>query len=113
EVIFTTAEGVEPRFYAISPTEFVVDIDTASPPANMVTVEQLATAAPGTVPALAEPVSAMTAETEVIQTGVVPYVTTSGSTVRLVFPFEADVATAVFRRGQSLWMVFDTAATIT
>ena len=40
---------------------------------------------------------------------VAPYVTVVGSTVRLVFPFERDVAAAVFRRGDSVWMLFDTA----
>ncbi|ADZ69971.1 hypothetical protein [Polymorphum gilvum] len=35
-----------------------------------------------------------------------------GSTVRVVFPFREPVATSVFRRNNSLWMVFDTDVTI-
>jgi len=31
-----------------------------------------------------------------------------GSTVRVVFPFEQDTPAAVFRRGDTVWMIFDT-----
>lgn len=35
-----------------------------------------------------------------------------GNTVRVVFPFREPVATSVFRRNDSIWMVFDTGVTI-
>ncbi|MCC2113457.1 MAG: hypothetical protein KDJ16_15595, partial [Hyphomicrobiales bacterium] len=35
-----------------------------------------------------------------------------GETIRLVFPFEIDTPTAVFRRGHNLWIVFDTGVPI-
>lgn len=35
-----------------------------------------------------------------------------GNTVRVVFPFREQVSTAVFRRNDSIWMVFDTSVTI-
>ncbi len=35
-----------------------------------------------------------------------------GKTVRIVFPFSEPVSSAVFRRNNSIWMVFDTDATI-
>jgi hypothetical protein len=35
-----------------------------------------------------------------------------GSTVRVVFPFEQDTPAAVFRRGDTVWMIFDTVAGI-
>ncbi len=35
-----------------------------------------------------------------------------GNTVRVVFPFSEPVSSAVFRRNDSIWMVFDTDATI-
>ncbi|MEP2439593.1 MAG: hypothetical protein ABJH93_22085, partial [Roseibium sp.] len=35
-----------------------------------------------------------------------------GNTVRIVFPFLEPVSSAVFRRNDSIWMVFDTGATI-
>ncbi len=35
-----------------------------------------------------------------------------GSTVRVVFPFSEPVSSAVFRRNDSIWLVFDTDATI-
>ena len=39
---------------------------------------------------------------------VTPVVTTVGKTVRIAFPFDADTPAAVFRRGDTVWMVFDT-----
>ncbi|HTM78049.1 MAG TPA: hypothetical protein VL133_10520, partial [Devosia sp.] len=43
---------------------------------------------------------------------VTPYVSVLGSTVRVVFPFEQDTPAAVFRRGDTVWMMFDTTAGI-
>ena len=37
-----------------------------------------------------------------------PYLSTIGSTIRVVFPFDQDTAAAAFRRGNILWMLFDT-----
>src|SRR5690606_20594659 len=39
---------------------------------------------------------------------IVPIVSTIGATVRVTFPFEDDTAAAVFRRGDIIWMLFDT-----
>ena len=38
----------------------------------------------------------------------IPTVSTVGKTVRIAFPFDADTPAAVFRRGDTVWMVFDT-----
>jgi tetratricopeptide (TPR) repeat protein len=105
-VTFTTADGVVPRFYEISPTEFVVDIDIVptSPPGT-ITLSDIEGAAHEEH---AEPVTAMAEAPAHAQTEVVPYATIMGGTIRLVFPFESDVAAAVFRRGDSIWMLFDT-----
>lgn len=109
-VTFTTAEGVVPRFYEISPTEFVVDIDIVpSKPPGTITLSDIADQTRETP---SEPVTTMAAEPEHAQTEVVPYATVMGGTVRLVFPFESDVAAAVFRRGDSIWMLFDTPTVI-
>src|SRR5690606_40030018 len=39
-----------------------------------------------------------------------PYVSTVGATVRVVFPFVEETPAAVFRRGDVVWMLFDTRA---
>ncbi len=46
------------------------------------------------------------------QTSIVPMVSMVGGTVRLSFPFEQDTAAAVFRRGDTVWMIFDTTTSI-
>ncbi|HEY0919087.1 tetratricopeptide repeat protein, partial [Devosia sp.] len=46
------------------------------------------------------------------QTELTPIVSTVGHTVRIAFPFDRDTAAAVFRRGDVVWMLFETAATI-
>ena len=45
-------------------------------------------------------------------TPITPTVDQVAGTVRVTFPFEADTASAVFRRGDTLWMLFDTPTTI-
>jgi len=44
---------------------------------------------------------------------VTPMVSSVGTTVRIAFPFEADTPAAVFRRGDVVWMVFDSAQPVT
>jgi hypothetical protein len=110
------AEGVTPRFFENSPREFLLDIDLAGTALPQIAVEELAAEAesqaveqeaaeapttPSTAMLRAEPLAPVT-----------PFVTTQGNTVRVVFPFEEEVPAAVFRRGGSLWMLFDTGAAI-
>ena len=108
------AEGVTPRFYEISPTQYLLDIDIAGQGLPSFDAASLveATLAPA---AAAEPVPAQpnigmlypeTAAT------ITPFVNVLGSTVRVVFPFAQDTPAAVFKRGDTVWMVFDTAAGI-
>ena len=63
-VAFTTAEGVVPRFYAISPTEFVVDIDIVPAGAGRHRSSFTRLAEPDPHAAAAEPVTTMPAEPE-------------------------------------------------
>jgi hypothetical protein len=42
----------------------------------------------------------------------IPPLRAVSGTVRVAFPFERDTAAAVFRRGNALWMLFDTATPI-
>jgi hypothetical protein len=128
-VMLKLAEGVVPRFYATSKRQFVVDIDIA--PAEGLAAAIAAdeaekqqaleidaalkegVAAAGR-PGPAEPLGTeqMAALYPRVQTTLTPIVTSVGPTVRLSFPFEQDTAAAVFRRGDVIWMLFDTGVSI-
>jgi hypothetical protein len=125
-VVFRLGGKVVPRFYAISPRDFIVDIDTASlvppnpDPAAAATAKALGSAmASGSgmdgwwLPALRSVVPqwaapAVAALSAAPQPPITPEVTTVGSTVRITFPFDRDTPAAVFRRGDTVWLLFDT-----
>jgi hypothetical protein len=113
---FIFAEGVEPRFYAISPSQYVLDIDIAGETLPQLTPGQL-TAEANHLAAEAE-AQALAAEPQVDALKVAaaetvrPFVNVLGNTVRVVFPFEQDTPAAVFRRGDTVWMIFDTVSGI-
>jgi len=104
---FLFAEGVEPRFYEISPSQYVLDIDIAGQGLPALTLADLAATAEQEAPAEAEPPRIAALQPEAAET-ITPFVNVLGSTVRLVFPFEQDIPAAVFRRGDTVWMIFDT-----
>lgn len=111
---FIFAEGVEPRFYEVTPSQYVLDIDIAGQGLPALTPTDLAAA---TEPA--EQAAALEAEAPRIAAlqpaaaeAITPFVNVLGSTVRLVFPFEQDTPAAVFRRGDTVWMIFDTVSGI-
>ena len=104
---FLFAEGVEPRFYEISPSQYVLDIDIAGQGLPALTLADLAATAEQEAPAEAEPPRIAALQPEAAE-AVTPFVNVLGSTVRLVFPFEQDIPAAVFRRGDTVWMIFDT-----
>jgi tetratricopeptide (TPR) repeat protein len=122
-VIFRPAAKVVPRYYAVSNRDFIVDIDTANTvPANPTPQATAATAAlaealmgagrtaggaPVEVSPWAQPALAAAA-----QAPITPVIVVTGSTIRVTFPFERDTAAAVFRRGDTVWMLFDTLAGI-
>ncbi|MBF0679244.1 MAG: hypothetical protein IR164_09930 [Devosia sp.] len=106
------AKGVEPRFYGTSPTQYVLDIDIEgeglpelTPAALLSEQEALPVAAASLGGAPAQPVAQTLDAAAPAQ--ITPFVTMLGSTVRVVFPFEQETPAAVFRRGDSVWMVFD------
>ena len=112
------ADGVEPRFYQTSATQFVIDIDTGVP-TDMVPLEALggAETEAGHQPEeshdggeLALPVEAIYPAEAAAE--VPAYVNVIGDTVRLVFPFDQDTPAAAFRRGDVMWLLFDTRTTI-
>jgi hypothetical protein len=120
---FTVAEGVVPRFYELSPRRFVLDVDIAPAEglkAALAAEEEIKQARLDLEMAAAEQERRLAArlglegEREAPDTYpasravVTPSVTTVGNTVRVAFPFDADTPAAVFRRGDTVWMVFDT-----
>lgn len=121
---FAVAEGVVPRFYQLSPRQFVIDVDIAPAEglkAALAAEEKAKQARLDLEVAAAEQEERRAARlgleigkddtTDLYPTtrGVVtPSVTTVGNTVRVAFPFDADTPAAVFRRGDTVWMVFDT-----
>lgn len=128
DVTLVLQEGVTPRFYAENPRQFVLDIDLSSAEAARIRAEaqqvaqraeaDAAAARAAEERARAAALAAETDEGEVPATSgdgprqVTPSVESVSGTVRIKFPFERDTASAVFRRGDTLWMLFDTRASI-
>ncbi|QDZ10779.1 tetratricopeptide repeat protein [Devosia ginsengisoli] len=118
-VTLSLAEGITPRFYENSPSQYILDIDIAGvglpsfAAADLVdeaAEEAEAEAATAGGPATAQ-VDKLFPETAART--ITPFVSVLGSTVRVVFPFEQDTPAAVFRRGDTVWMMFDTVSGIT
>ncbi|WEK05554.1 MAG: hypothetical protein P0Y65_04670 [Candidatus Devosia phytovorans] len=115
-VTLQMAEGITPRFYQNSPTQYVLDIDVAGQGLPSITPASLADG----VASEAQAETAAAAEAprvdmlfpETAGENVTPFVSVLGSTVRVVFPFEQDTPAAVFRRGDTVWLVFDTVSGI-
>ena len=114
-VSFIFAEGVTPRFYAITPSQYVLDIDIAGQGlpelsrAELTEVaEQAAAQAEANAPEEPQIAALQPAAAETIR----PFINVLGNTVRVVFPFEQDTPAAVFRRGDTVWMIFDTVSGI-
>lgn len=105
---FIFAEGVEPRFYEISPTQYVMDIDVAGQGLPTLSAEALQQEADQHATETETPKPEVSALQVAAAESVTPFVTVLGNTVRLVFPFEQDTPAAVFRRGDTVWMIFDT-----
>ena len=122
-VTLALAEGVTPRFYENNPRQFVLDVDIAGeglPTFSGASLagEHGATAhadaahAQSTTEAGSEAEQVDAAFPHAVAETVTPFVSVLGSTVRVVFPFEQDTPAAVFRRGDTVWMVFDTVSGI-
>ncbi len=123
------ADGVTPRFYSPSSRQFTVDIDltsaevaknqtTAQAAAQKADADAAAKALAAKQAAVASAVANGGVEDSAMQsafvpgTPITPTVDQVAGTVRVTFPFDADTASAVFRRGDTLWMLFDTPTTI-
>lgn len=124
-VTLTLMAGVTPRFYAPDAQHFTLDIDLtpAEVAQNRTTAAAAAKAAED---AAAQEAAASAASSSSIEPGqddamasnftpgtaITPKIEEVSGTVRVAFPFERDTAAAVFRRGNALWMLFDTATQI-
>lgn len=123
-VSFSVAEGITPRFYQLTPRQFVVDIDV-SPEEGIkaaLAAEEAQKKARAEAEAAAEEEGRKTARlgmqasdatdgaVPLVAEGgpIIPQVTSTAGTIRVAFPFDHDTAAAVFRRGDTVWMVFDT-----
>lgn len=107
------AKGIKPRFYNNSSSQYVLDIDIAGVSLPSLNAASLADSIAPEAPAKVVEASAATAKTvpldpKTVGATVRPFVSVLGSTVRVVFPFEQDTPAAVFRRGNTVWMMFDT-----
>lgn len=120
QVKFALAEGVVPRFYEQSPTQFVIDIDLPAEegvPAAL-KVEEAAEQQARAAAAEAEASKAAAGEENTSDASrpagveIVPEASVVGNTVRIAFPFDQDTPAAVFRRGDTVWMVFDSPQSI-
>jgi len=116
---FDLAEGVTPRFYEIDSQKFILDIDRLDPQTEPVSADELLAAVEAEEAerrrldrADDDARSGRLEPLETSQTNLTPEVSEVGSNIRIHFPFEVETPAAVFRRGDHLWMVFDTPATI-
>lgn len=113
-VSLALAKGVTPRFYENSPSQYILDIDIAGVGLPSFTAASLVEEAEAEAGAAVEtPAGPDTAQVDKLfpenaAPTVTPFVSVLGSTVRVVFPFEQDTPAAVFRRGDTVWMMFDT-----
>lgn len=128
-VSFKVADGVVPRFYATSKRQYIIDIDigreegiAAAIAASEAARQQVsatedvaesavgpeATAAADEQPAATPGAGEEGGSPPGARTALTPVVSTVGPTVRVSFPFDQDTAAAVFRRGDVVWMLFET-----
>lgn len=109
-------KGVVPRFYATGPSQYVLDIDIKGTGLPEFTAASLAAEMPvaeASIGGAAPEVAGSGVDLKAVDAEkIVPFVTTLGSTVRVVFPFVQETPSAIFRRGDSVWLVFDTDSAI-
>ncbi len=120
-IIIKLKEQVVSRYYATSERQYIIDIDLNNVAGEGADIASL----------LPESIEQVTNEQLLTDLSmvkgnedtkldiendkkitIIPLVEQVGSTIRMTFPFESETAAAVFRRGDTLWMVFDTNASI-
>ncbi|WMT90004.1 hypothetical protein [Pelagibacterium sp. H642] len=109
EITFEVAADVEVRFYEQSSSEFILDVGIPGSDEETFDIAAIAAELEGTAGPDAQGATDPADYSEPENSGVVrPHVSTVGATVRVVFPFTEETPAAVFRRGNVLWMLFDT-----
>ena len=127
-IAMTLREGITPRFYGDDPRRFTLDIDLSSEEAERIRTTAEAAAKQAEAEAEAARAEAARHRAELAAAGlseepppetadappraITPLVEDIAGTVRVKFPFERDTPSAVFRRGDTLWMLFDTRTAI-
>lgn len=119
-VSFQVAQDTPLRFYEESPTRFVLDVDLGGVFVEAIDPAKLAQAAEASQHQIGSESDAREtgdgsepdAQAATEETLIEPFITTVGATVRVVFPFKNETPAAAFRRGNTLWLVFDTPAEI-
>ncbi len=114
DVVLTFAKGVEPRFYENTKQQFVIDVDLKDGQRSAIDIMSLLPETPEDKPAPENPsdTDPNQIETYAEPRVITPLVTTTGSTLRMSFPFVDMTAAAVFRRGNVIWLFFDTASSV-
>jgi hypothetical protein len=130
-LLFTMAKGTVARFFPNSNgNDFALDFDFAArlekkdPLVASLDAEMFAAMRAQTEQDAAVTEAAVAAEesengdpalpiAKTDQVRITPFINEIGDTVRVIFPFEQDTPAAVFRRGDTIWMLFDTHVQIT
>ncbi|TDQ66664.1 hypothetical protein ATL17_0667 [Maritalea mobilis] len=116
-VSFKLTDKVEPRFFKENSRNYTLDLDFSTRedvgvPITDIAPEQVAEeiADNERVTTTQDEIDPLLRKTPTLsrQTRITPFVNKIGGTVRLIFPFEQDTPAAVFKRGDTVWMVFDT-----
>ena len=128
-IVFTLGAGVTPRFYGTDGQSFTFDVDltqaeadktrtTAEAAATKAEADARAAEAAAAAKDAASKIDPSAADTTAMASGYVPgeaitpVIDEVSGTVRIKFPFDRDTPSAVFRRGDTLWMLFDTPTSI-
>jgi hypothetical protein len=127
-VDMTLIEGLKPRFYTEGFRTFTLDIDLSPQDVDKIRTTAEAAARQAEAEAALARAEAARAQEELAAQGaegvamaepeyrpgeaITPMIDEVSGTVRVRFPFERDTASAVFRRGDTLWMLFDTKTAI-
>lgn len=113
-VSFKLKDGMKPRFYRDSANSFTLDFDLPEKDPGTVDLASLvktvsvdnAGAASGSTAGDGSLAGGATSGAD--QVAITPKISEVGKTMRIAFPFDKDTPAAVFRRGEMVWLVFDT-----
>ncbi len=120
-ILLEVEKGVVPRFFINSKKQYVIDIDLIKGHSNEIDITSILSDGDGGENiALNDGRSNNMKDNNTVQIDVTsgkgivvePVIEKIGTTIRMVFPFENETAAAVFKRGETLWMVFETLSSI-